>query len=270
MGYRYRVKRRDIRILSIIMNPQLNIYKPIGKTSVEMIEILKRRFPEYSGQKISYAGRLDPMAKGVLVLLVGEEENKARREREKSDKGYEFKIVFGISSDTYDILGIPKLHKRIPSIKEVEKIVPKFVGRISQRVPLYSSYRINGSPMYVLAKAGKISTKDQPLLKREIYDLKIIKSKKLSSKELLRIVKQRIGLLSKDFRQEIIIPMYEKLLSKPTTFLELSMSARVSSGTYIRSLCNDIGEGLDTGSIAYDIYRTRSGNHKVEDSLYLL
>ena len=252
------------------MNPQLNIYKPIGKTPLEMIKILEEKYPEYSNQKISYAGRLDPMAHGVLVLLVGDSENKQRREREKVDKEYDFKILFGISTDSYDILGIPKSHKDIPNIDEIEKELKKLIGKYNQKIPTFSSYRIKGKPMYLSAKKGLLEEENQPKVEREIFDLKILKYENISNTKLLKEIKERIGKIIKpDFRQDIIIPKYEKLLKAQREFLLVTIHSHVSSGTYIRSICDDLGKSLNTGACAFEILRTRSGIHNLKDSVYI-
>ncbi|MCK9368661.1 hypothetical protein M0R04_01655 [Candidatus Dojkabacteria bacterium] len=252
------------------MNPQINIYKPIGKTPLEMINLLKEKYPEYSNQKISYAGRLDPMAHGVLVLLVGEGENKKRREREKVDKEYDFKVLFGISTDSYDILGIPKLHKHIPDIAEVEGELKKLIGKYNQKIPTFSSYRIAGKPMYLSAKKGLLKEEHQPKIEREIFGLKILKNEMISNEKLLKEIKERIGKITKpDFRQNIIIPKYKKLLGVKKEFLLLTVHSHVSSGTYIRSICDDLGKALNTGACAFEILRIRSGVHNLKNSMYI-
>lgn len=249
-------------------NPQLNVYKPIGATPVEMINLLKKRFPEYSRQKISYAGRLDPMAHGVLILLIGDKENKARREREKSAKEYTFDVLFGISTDSYDILGIPSVNESIPSIKEIQEVLKDFKGEINQKLPRFCSYRIQGSPMYILAKEGRL--KEQPRIKRRIDNIEIISFKKIKEQDLLGEILNRIALIKKDdFRQDIIVPRYKKALCKNRIFLLVKMKTTVSSGTYIRSICDDLGEMLNTRACAFEILRTRSGDHKLKNSLRL-
>src|SRR4051812_2270372 len=87
------------------MNRVINVYKPIGFTPLQVIEKLREKFPEYKNVKIGYAGRLDPLAHGVLLLMIGD----ATKEREKYlglDKSYEFEAVLGVSTDSYDVLGL--------------------------------------------------------------------------------------------------------------------------------------------------------------------
>src|SRR4051812_15345092 len=78
--------------------------KPLSFTPLQATLKFKQAFPEYADQKIAYAGRLDPMAEGLLLLLIGNE-TKKRKDYEALSKTYEFSILLGISTDTYDLLG---------------------------------------------------------------------------------------------------------------------------------------------------------------------
>ncbi len=89
------------------MHKVLNIYKPIGTTPYQIVKKLKEERAEYAESTISYAGRLDPMAEGVLILLV-DEENQNREKYQGLDKEYVFEVLFGLETDTYDLLGIVK------------------------------------------------------------------------------------------------------------------------------------------------------------------
>lgn len=251
-------------------NGQLNIFKPLGKTALEMIELLKEKYPEYSNQKISYAGRLDPLASGVLILLIGEKENKARREREKSDKEYSFTMVFGIKTDSFDVCGLPIVNTNIPSIEDVKNVIPEFIGNIKQKIPIYSAYRVRGKPMYVLAAQGKLKDSDVPTIDREIFSIDILDHKTITGEELFNEIKNRLDLITRgDFRQTKILEMYSKILNKNNCFLIVNAKAHVSSGTYIRSLCNDIGEALNANCVSLEIQRTRSGEYNIKNSLIL-
>src|SRR3712207_2873397 len=97
------------------MNKILNIYKPVGFTPLEMITALLKEFPEYKDKKIGYAGRLDPLAHGVLLLMIGDA-TKQRKDYLGLDKMYEFEVLFGVETDTYDLLGFVKERKVVESI----------------------------------------------------------------------------------------------------------------------------------------------------------
>ena len=83
------------------MKKILNLYKEVGETPLERLERFKKDNSEYANEKMTYAGRLDPMAEGVLIVLVGEE----CLNKEKYlglDKEYEFEVLFGFRTDTYE------------------------------------------------------------------------------------------------------------------------------------------------------------------------
>src|SRR6185436_12995765 len=84
--------------------PMILLHKPLGLSPLEVIKLFKQQNFEYASATISYAGRLDPMADGLLLLLVNEE-NTQRKLYEALPKTYEFTVLLGVETDTYDILG---------------------------------------------------------------------------------------------------------------------------------------------------------------------
>jgi len=85
------------------MKKTINLYKPVGMTPLQAVEKLREKNTVYNGKKMSYAGRLDPMAEGVLLILVGDE-NKKMKQYMGFDKEYKAEILFGFSSDSNDVL----------------------------------------------------------------------------------------------------------------------------------------------------------------------
>ena len=93
-----------------------NIYKKVGQTPLEALEVLRKKKKLSLSAKLSYAGRLDPMASGVLLILQGA--TQTQREKYLSlDKKYRAKILLGFGSDSFDLLGLPT-HGVIPSASE--------------------------------------------------------------------------------------------------------------------------------------------------------
>ncbi len=147
----------------------INIYKPVGMTSHDVIGNL-RRITKI--KQIGHTGTLDPFAEGVLPIAIG----KATRliEYLSDDKAYIGRFCFGKSTDTYDIEGnIIKEYKDRVSEKDVIKYLPK--GNIEQFPPIYSAKKINGKKMYELARAG-IKAEDIEIKpsKVHIYESKVI------------------------------------------------------------------------------------------------
>ncbi|HDQ16562.1 MAG TPA: hypothetical protein ENN31_00340, partial [Candidatus Vogelbacteria bacterium] len=96
----------------------LNIYKPQGLTPKETLNLLRLERPDLVEEPLSYAGRLDPLAEGVLPVLVGKEENQNREKYLKMDKKYLARFIFGFSTDTGDIMGLIKEKSLNSSLEE--------------------------------------------------------------------------------------------------------------------------------------------------------
>ena len=129
----------------------LNIYKPQGKTSHDIISIL-RKITKI--KQIGHTGTLDPFAEGVLPVCTG----KATRliEYLKDDKAYIGTIQFGQATSTYDIEGeVTKISNKKISLKEIENALIKFKGEIEQLPPIYSAIKIKGKKLYEYARKGE-------------------------------------------------------------------------------------------------------------------
>ncbi len=147
----------------------LNIYKPKGITSFDVIYKLRKIF---GIKKIGHAGTLDPLADGVLPVAVG---NASRLlEYLEGDKAYVAKIFFGANSTTYDDEG-EKTEVANANFSEVEflSVLPQFLGKIKQIPPIYSAIKVGGKKLYELAREGK---DDIELTPRdvEIYDISLL------------------------------------------------------------------------------------------------
>lgn len=249
-----------------------NIYKPTGSSPLEAIESLRLQEPSLKDTSITYAGRLDPMAEGVLILLAGE----AVREKEKYlglNKEYEAEILFGFETDTYDVLGLPaqlqggalKLE-----ISDTEKEINNLKGKISLPLPPYSSYRINGKPLFAWAREGKLGEIEIPTRSTEVFNISVSGSREIESGALLNEVENKISLIKGDFRQEQILDEWRKILSNDNKqYLAIKIKITCSSGTYIRSIAHKLGQDLKTGAILLNLKRTRVGEFDIKDSLKL-
>lgn len=256
-----------------------NLYKNRGETPLECLERFRKTNPELEKVSMTYLGRLDPLAEGVL--LVGTAEQTEQKEREKYfglDKEYEFVALFGFATDTYDVMG--KITHPNPSLNVREgqdqnqsefemdliKICKIYEGEREQKYPEYSSVMI-----------AKRNTSPSPLLVQEgegaktvtIYNLQFKKLETFSNKELFGRILMDISRVRGDFRQPEILEDWNKFLMSKVPF-DISLgyfSAHVSSGTYIRSLVNDMGNTLGIPATTLSIKRTRVGDYKIEDSL---
>lgn len=249
----------------------LLVKKPVGKTPFQMVQALRRLRPELSGEKVGYAGRLDPMAEGLLVLLVGEE-NKKRKIHEGLSKTYEFSLLLGVATDTYDVLGkISSVKRPLPVAKNIiEKHALKFVGKQIIEYPPYSSAVFKGKPLYYWARKGKLDMVEIPKREIEIFSLEIKKLRSMSALELRRFATTQINMVEGDFRQkEILLGWEEFLRGRNQDFQIVDLKIMCSSGTYVRSLCSELSEKLGTVGIALSINRIQVGKHKLKDALFV-
>ena len=243
----------------------LNIYKPVGLSPLDIINILKDKSPEYQDVPITYAGRLDPMAEGVLLLLAGDEVHK-NEEYQKLDKEYEAEILFGFETDTYDILGIPQLVQLTGLAgglnDGVKKEVENLKGEISLPLPPYSSYKIQGRPLFMWAREGRLKEIKIPMRTTTIHNAKFLGSNELGSEELLKQITEKVNLVKGDFRQEEIARKWQEVLEKNTDqkYFIVKIKFKVSSGTYIRSIAHSLG------GVLFSLKRTKVGGFDIKDS----
>jgi tRNA pseudouridine55 synthase len=251
-----------------VMELVLNVYKPVGKTPLEMIQAVREKWPPYRDVKISYAGRLDPLAHGVLLLLV-EPETKKSREYYQLAKTYEFEAVFGLASDSHDVLGLASVARTGVEPEAVEALVPDLIGKQIQPFPAYSSAVVDGKPLFAWAREGRLAEILIPKKEIEIYDLLLKETRTIASAQLQEQVEARIGLIKGDFRQQEILANWQLILEKDRQFPVVRMSVSCSSGTYVRGLVDRMGKLLHSGALALDILRTKVGPYSLRDSITL-
>lgn len=246
----------------------LNLYKPIGLSPLDTIKLFKEKNPEYKDTKMTYAGRLDPMAEGVLIILAGEKVF----EKDKYlnlDKEYDAEIVFGFSTDTHDLLGIPRKGKEVSfSTKQAKTELKKLVGDFSFTLPSYSSYKVKGKPMFEWARAKKLGEIEKVKRTTQIYNIKFLGVKKTNDQKLLKNILQKMSLVRGDFRQEKIKTKWQKVLENSNReCVTVKIKVSCSSGTYIRTLAHELGKKIKTGAILFSLKRTTIGAFLIKDSI---
>jgi tRNA pseudouridine55 synthase len=212
------------------MDGILLVDKPKGWTSFDVVNYVRKIVAQSQNKKpkqvkVGHTGTLDPLATGLLVLLIGTYTKRAP-ELSKLDKTYEVSMKLGEASTTGDGEGeITKTSNKKPARKELEVALDKFVGDILQTPPAFSAIKIGGQRAYKLARAGKeVKLEPRPA---KIYQLKL----------------------------------------KSYNYPNVEFTAKVSSGTYIRSLVEDIGKELKTGAYMSDLRRTQIGKFGIKDAL---
>ena len=145
------------RARHVSVNGWLILDKPRGLGSTQGVAAVKRvlRQAGYGKVKIGHGGTLDPLAEGVLPIALGEATKLAGRMLDAS-KVYDFTITFGAETDTLDTEGaVVARCDRLPSLAEVEALLPRFTGAIEQVPPAYSALKVGGRRAYDLARAGE-------------------------------------------------------------------------------------------------------------------
>jgi tRNA pseudouridine55 synthase len=247
----------------------LIFYKQKGETPLQTLDRLRSERVELKSERLSYAGRLDPMAEGLLLILVGDENN----DREKYlglPKTYQTNILFGVQTDTGDLLGMVN---KVESFSEqifgeenskLLEILNVFKGEISQSYPDFSSKTVNGKPLFQYARDGL----DIPKIEHKVsvFEIKILDINKISAKDLLSKVQNDVSRVFGDFRQKDILDSFEKNLNqKDYNFIVLSLELSVSSGFYVRQFAMDLGVKLKTPALALDIKRIKIGGFGLKD-----
>ena len=203
--------------------------KPLGLGSTQAVSMAKRalRVGGYTKARVGHGGTLDPLATGVLPIAIGEATKLAGRMLD-ADKIYDFTIGFGVQTDTLDAEGKSVAESDVrPTLAEVEAVLPRFTGPISQVPPAFSALKIDGKRAYDLARAG-----------------------------------EEVELKSRD----VTIYALDILSSTPDS---VTLSARVSKGTYIRSLARDIAHALGTVGHVTMLRRTKAGPFTLESAISL-
>ena len=204
-----------------MINGVLNLNKPIGKSSHDMVYFARRI---YGTKKVGHAGTLDPAASGVLPILIGSA-TKLSDLLLNHDKSYRAVLKLGVTTDTMDATGtITKTCDNLPTCEQVYEVCKNFIGTIMQTPPIYSAIKVKGRKLYEYARENKNSQIEIAPREVNIYDLSCEPTEKNG---------------------------------------EYILNISCSKGTYIRSICHDIGEALDCGGIMAELVRTRSGDFDI-------
>ncbi len=204
----------------------LCLYKPQGCTSHDMVNKVRRLF---NTKQVGHTGTLDPLACGVLVIMVGRAV-KASELLVSDTKEYVAGLKLGLTTDTEDITGkmLTEYKGELPDFEAVKNAVSGFAGEIEQIPPMYSALKVGGKKLVDLARKG-VELEREPRT----------------------VCVDKIEVHQTERADEFIL------------------NARVSKGTYIRTLCADIGKKLGTGAVMSSLTRTACGNFGIEGAVKL-
>ncbi len=193
------------------------VNKHKGVTSHDIVFKIRKL---YGTKKVGHTGTLDPLATGVLPVLIGRGA-KAAEYLLSENKGYKAEIKLGITTDTEDITGkILTKSDTLPTKEQFFEAVNHFIGEIEQVPPMYSALKVDGKKLVDLAREGIVI--ERQARKITIYSIKA------------ECINEKEGIYTLD--------------------------VDCSKGTYIRTLCADIGAYLGCGAVMSELNRTKSGN----------
>ncbi len=202
------------------------VNKPKGCTSHDVVSKVRRIVKE----KVGHTGTLDPLATGVLPLLIGKG-TLCSKYLINHDKEYEVSLKLGIETDTMDAEGNVLEKKEVDDsiwLKEnIEKVLKEFVGKQEQRPPMYSAIKVAGKKLYEYARRGE--KVEVPKREIEIYSIELVAINKISK--------------------------------------EIEFNVSCSKGTYIRSLCTDIAKALGTIGYMSGLKRLKVGEFTLKNSI---
>ena len=265
-------------------NSVLLIDKPKGMTSHDVVDEVRRVTGE---RRVGHAGTLDPMATGLLIVLVGREVTKRQSEFMGLEKEYEAEITFGVVSDTYDAEGevVGGVAGEFPRVRllelgsfpspapgdsppesldllknltegRVKEALKDFRGVIEQQVPPYAAVKIRGKKLYEYARAGRLDEIKLPVRKVKVRQF-----------ELLYFSPSNNLVAARPRRAQKQAPQGGAATVGGLPKAEVRVVC--SKGTYIRSLAHDLGQKLGTGAILTALRRTRIGSYNVENAVGL-
>ena len=208
------------------MNGILIINKGRGCTSHDIVYKVKKIFNE----KVGHTGTLDPLAEGVLPILIGKG-TLCSKYLINHDKKYIVNLKLGIKTDTGDsegkIVEEKEINEKNLTKNEIENVLKSFLGKQLQMPPIYSAIKINGRKLYEYARKGQnVELKPRTI---EIYEIKLI----------------NIDLKEKEIQFEVFC----------------------GKGTYIRTLCEDIAQKMGTVGYMKELKRIQVGEFKIEESI---
>ena len=241
----------------------IKIWKPYGITSIQFIKNYQK---ENKIEKITCAGRLDPLAQGQLLILT-ESHTKDMKKYLTHNKIYKFDMVLGIETESHDCLSKIVENNGVKEEINEDNILNKLDKFISQykiqKFPLVSSFVIKHLSLkktlwwFYMNGYKNIELPEKEI---KIHDYKVIsiekeENDKLTNKFIDRIEKITDSILQKNLNIENIINQWKKKRNDKRTYIVVKIELNVSSGFYIRRFCHDFGKYINTGGIALDITR---------------
>lgn len=256
------------------MKKYIVLNKKVGETPLAALQAFRARHREYTDVPLSYAGRLDPMAEGKLLVLIGDECKKQKKYIEL-DKEYDIEVLLDVGSDTGDALGLVTYSGTETRVdqKVLRMTLEAERGTHERAYPAFSSKTVNGKPLFLHSLQRTVPYMEPPTHKETIHRIRVLASCGLSKETLEQRIHDFLSLVPKtdepskmlgaDFRIKEVRAGWNELFAHVSArdFIVLTFRVTCGSGTYMRSLAGRIGEALGTKALALSIKRTKIGKY---------
>lgn len=247
------------------------MYKPRRITPLEAVRQLRIAQPALANETLGYAGRLDPLAEGLLLLLVGDENQRVMEYRSLS-KVYEIDVLFGLRTDSYDLAGYVSDSIFDTSTFEQDKstlfaeALRGQVGTMEQTFPPFSSVKVDGHPAFYWARRGEVPKSGWPKRVRTIHEIEHIRSTLVEGRTVATNAMEDIESLQGEFRQTELIARWRQLEERLQSmrFFQCTLRVSCSSGTFMRAIAHSLGTELGVGALATRILRVKCGEFSIE------
>lgn len=250
--------------------------KKVGQTPLACMEAWRATQPAaYQDLPLTYAGRLDPLASGKLLVLIGAE-CKRKEYYLALDKAYEVTLLFGLASDTGDVLGLVSSSAQPDVSKQkLRSALQQSLGKITLPYPHFSSKTVNGKPLHTWAVEKRLHEITIPEKTAYIYNLKLTDYVTITARQLYQQTQDKIAsippvteqrkALGNDFRRAEILAQWDawyQTVDPQQTYTTARVHCICSSGTYMRSLAGHLGELCGTQALALSIHRSQIGQYR--------
>ena len=254
------------------LNGWLILDKSLGFGSTQAVGAVKRalRSGGYAKTKVGHGGTLDPLATGVLPIALGEATKLAGRMLDAS-KVYEFTIGFGVETDTLDAEGeAVHVSDARPTLEQTEAVLPRFTGPIEQIPPKYSALKIDGRRAYDLARAGEpVEMKTRSVTVHGLSIKSFPETVRGTAREASGGGGSPDRTNGSSPHPPSVSPSASHLPTSGEDLQEITLTAHVSKGTYIRSLARDIARALDCYGHVTMLRRLRAGPFALDSAISL-
>ncbi|OGG60299.1 hypothetical protein A3C89_00900 [Candidatus Kaiserbacteria bacterium RIFCSPHIGHO2_02_FULL_50_50] len=248
--------------------------KKVGETPLSCAETYRAQHPELAGVPLAYAGRLDPLASGKLLVLVGDE-CKQQEKYHGLDKEYVIDVVLGVGSDTGDVMGRlqpVEAPKAVPTALAFSELTEKLSGKtLSLPYPAFSAKTVQGKPLHTWAVEGRLHEITIPKQTAPLYAMSFLGMRTIPGYALAEVALAKMNTippvtdlrkaLGNDFRRGDIREDWHQFAKAhdATPFVVATFRVSCGSGMYMRTLANEIAKHFGAIGLCLEIHRAKIG-----------